>query len=198
MAGKQFEATDLLNPFGLIGTLGSSMSSQTTAADIPEIAKANAVTAQNVAGSNVAGTNLGPQALDTANPFSQQALMRGDQALGAANVGAQAGTAGQQQEFAQALRQQMMGQGPSVANAQLQQAMQANAQQAAAQAASARGVNPALAQKMALQSAAGANQAAAGQAGVMRAQEQLGAMGQLGGAEACFGRLAGAIAWTGA
>lgn len=114
--------------------------------------------------------------LDVSNPYSQTALA-------AANPQAQAQTAGQQQNFVNALQQQASGQGgPNLGGIQLQNAMQANQQQNAAQAASMRGVNPALAQRQAMQSTAGFNQQAAGQAAQVGAQQQLAAQQQLGGA----------------
>jgi hypothetical protein len=79
------------------------------------------------------------------------------------------------------LQAQAQGQGPSVAEQQLKAAQDQNMQQALALAASARGnVNPAMAQRVALQSQAQANQQSAQQAAVLKAQEQLQAQNQLG------------------
>jgi hypothetical protein len=90
-------------------------------------------------------------------------------------------TAGMQTQLAQALMQQMQGNGPSVAQNQLTQTTNANNQAAAGQVGSIKGINPALAARMILQNNAANNQAAAGQGATLRAQEQLGAAGQLGG-----------------
>jgi hypothetical protein len=82
----------------------------------------------------------------------------------------------------QALQAQAAGQGPSIAQNQLNQTTEQNVNRGVAQAASAKGVDPALAARMGLDATAQANQAAAGQGATLRAQERLGALGQLGGA----------------
>lgn len=88
----------------------------------------------------------------------------------------------QQQDFVTQLQQAAQGQGPSAATAMLQQAQQANTAQANALAASQQGnINAGLATRNAMQQAAQANQAATGQAQVMRNQEQLQARQMLGG-----------------
>jgi hypothetical protein len=87
-----------------------------------------------------------------------------------------------QQRLAQMLMQQAQGNGPSVAQNQLNQTTNANNQAAAGMLGSTRGINPALAARMILQNNAANNQNAAGQAATLRAQEQLGAAGQLGNA----------------
>lgn len=81
--------------------------------------------------------------------------------------------------LAQQLALQAQGQGPNPALSQLQQSTNANSQQAAAQAASTAGINPALAARLAVDAGANANQQAAGQAATMRANQELGAQGQL-------------------
>jgi hypothetical protein len=86
-----------------------------------------------------------------------------------------------QAALAQQLLAQSQGQGPNLANLQLQQATNQNNQQAAAAAASQRGMNPALAQRLVMQQQAMNNQNAAGQAGVLRAQQQLAAQQGLAG-----------------
>lgn len=80
------------------------------------------------------------------------------------------------------LMQQATGNGPSVAQNQLRQAQATNAAQQSSAAASARGgaMNAMLAQKNAADLSAQSAQQTAGQAATLRAQEQLGAMGQLG------------------
>lgn len=82
----------------------------------------------------------------------------------------------------QALQAQSEGRGPSIAQNQLNQTTEQNVNRGVAQAASAKGVDPALAARMGLDATAQANQNAAGQAATLRAQERLGALGQLGGA----------------
>lgn len=86
---------------------------------------------------------------------------------------------GQQGDLASQLRAQSMGEGPNIAALQLKQATDRNAAQAAGQIASQRGMNPALAARLIAQNQAAANQQAAGQAGLLRAQQQLAAQGQL-------------------
>lgn len=90
----------------------------------------------------------------------------------------------QQQELAKMLMEQAAGRGPSVAQQQLRQAQAANMAQQTAGAASAQGgaMNRALAQTSAANINSGLAQQTAGQAAELRAQEQLGAMGQASGA----------------
>lgn len=87
---------------------------------------------------------------------------------------------GQQGDLAKMLLAQAQGQGPNLAELQLQQATNQNNQQAAGALASQRGMNPALAQRLIAQQTAANNQNAAGQAGVLRAQQQLASQGALG------------------
>lgn len=93
-------------------------------------------------------------------------------------------TAQDQQAFINALNQQMNGSAPSVAQNQLNQATDQNVAQAFSMAASNRGVNPALAARMAMTTAAGANQQAAGDAATLRAQETNNLQSQLANAMA--------------
>lgn len=72
------------------------------------------------------------------------------------------------------------GEGPNPALEQLRQTTQANARAASGTAASARGINPAIAARMGVDAAAGANQQAAGQAATMSAQQQIAARQALG------------------
>jgi hypothetical protein len=85
-----------------------------------------------------------------------------------------------QSDFIKQLQAQMQGQGPSLANMQLQQATNRNIAQTMGQAASQRGVNPALAARLAMNNVAGANQQAAMDSGIIRQQEMLNAQQQLG------------------
>jgi hypothetical protein len=89
-------------------------------------------------------------------------------------------TYGNQGTLAQQLNAQANGQGPNLAQAQLQQATDQNNQKAAGAAASQRGMNPAIAQRIVAQNAAATNQAAAGQSATLRAQQQLNAEGAEG------------------
>jgi len=86
-----------------------------------------------------------------------------------------------QQGLAQALQAAMSGAGPSIAEQSLKQGTNRAIKQTAASIASQKGINPALAQRLAAESAANMTQEAAGQGALMRAQEQLAARGQLGG-----------------
>ena len=96
----------------------------------------------------------------------------GTQQQAAANAG--------QSQLANELEAQTAGKGPSLAGLQLQQATAQNIQGAAGAAASARGMNPAMAQRLAMQNEAATRQQAAGQAGLQRLQEQRTAQEQLG------------------
>jgi len=84
-----------------------------------------------------------------------------------------------QGNLANQLLAQSQGQGPNIAQMQLQQATDRNNQQAAGAMASQRGMNPALAARLIAQNQASNNQQAAGQSGLMRAQQQLAAQGAL-------------------
>lgn len=97
----------------------------------------------------------------------------------------------QQGTLAQQLLAQSQGQGPNIANLQLQQATNQNNQQAAGAIASQRGMNPALAQRIIENQTATNNQNAAGQSGVLRAQQQLAAQQGLAGV---YGQQAGEAA----
>jgi hypothetical protein len=99
---------------------------------------------------------------------------------GLKSYGQEQGARQNQSNFIQQLQQQMQGQGPSLANMQLQQATNRNIAQTMGQAASQRGVNPALAARLALTNAAGQNQQAAMDSAIIRQQEMLNAQQQLG------------------
>lgn len=87
--------------------------------------------------------------------------------------------AAMQMAQAQALQQQAAGQGPSLAQSQLQQGTNRNLAQQMALMASARS-NPAMAMRMSAMNAANIGQQSAQQAADLRLQEQLGAQGLLG------------------
>lgn len=110
-----------------------------------------------------AGIDLGQMQQAQMDP-TQQAQFRGDQ-----------------QSLVQALQARAMGQGgPSQAEMQMRQGMGDIARQQRAAAAGARGMSPALAQKMAAQNIAQAQQGMVGQTGMLRAQEQAQAQQSLG------------------
>lgn len=92
------------------------------------------------------------------------------------------GIAGQQQSLADILAARARGEGgPSLAELQLQQTLEANRRAAAGSlAAAGRGINPALAQRLLLQQQSTLGQQAGGQAAILRAQEQLAAQQALG------------------
>ncbi|WP_394825027.1 tail fiber domain-containing protein [Pendulispora albinea] len=94
----------------------------------------------------------------------------------------------QQMQGLQYLQNQIAGTGPSVAQQQMLQGLTAAQQQQASIAASARGggANLAAAQAASANAAAGLQQNAVQQGALLRAQEQLAAMGQ-------YGQLAGAL-----
>lgn len=89
-------------------------------------------------------------------------------------------TRGQNEQYITALQNMMSGQGPSLANTQLQAATDLNNRQAAGQIASIRGMNPATAARLILQNRAANDQTAANQSAQTRIQEQQMAMGQMG------------------
>lgn len=102
-------------------------------------------------------------------------------------LGQQQNLYGQQQGLADALLAQSKGQGPNPAQLQFQQNVNQNIAQQAGAIASQRGINPALAGRMAAQQGAAMNQQAAGQAGVLQAQQQLGAQQALGAQQQALG-----------
>lgn len=115
------------------------------------------------------------------NQQAQNLMNQGNQLAGYANNGAQGQTAAQQQALVQALQNQAAGNGPSVSQAMLQNALQANMANTNALAASQRGnTNAALANRMAMQQNAQSAQQAAANAVVGKQQEQLNAQNQLG------------------
>lgn len=97
------------------------------------------------------------------------------------SIANQGNTQAQQQALLSALQQQAAGNGPNPAQMQLNQATQANNAQNAGFLASQKGINPAIAERLAGQNAAQANQTSAGQAATLGAQQQLAAQNaQLG------------------
>lgn len=93
----------------------------------------------------------------------------------------------QQQALAQALLAQSQGQGPSLAQMQLQDATNRNIKQNAGLISSQKGVNPALAARLIANQSAQAGQSLAGQSAQARLMEQMQAQQQLGG---LYGNLA--------
>jgi hypothetical protein len=116
--------------------------------------------------------------LFTSNYRYDPTLRGGD--IAAAQQQQRANMAGQQ-ALAQQLQAQAMGVGPSVAQEALKQAMNRGTKQTTAAMASQKGINPALAQRMAADIGAQGMQETAAQGAQLRAQEQLGAQGALGG-----------------
>lgn len=114
----------------------------------------------------------------TAAPITQQTNLVPQIQQGQSNV---ENLYGVQNNLAQALQQQMAGQGPNLANALLHQATNQNMAQSAAMMASQQGINPALAARSAGQNLAQAQQQAAAQASLNQVQQQLMAQQQLGG-----------------
>lgn len=91
----------------------------------------------------------------------------------AVNGDAGSSTEAGQTALVRALQAQMAGNGPSLAQRQLQQATEQIQQQAAGAVASQRGINPALAARQILDAQNNAAQNAAGQSATLRLQEQL-------------------------
>lgn len=87
---------------------------------------------------------------------------------------------GQQQSLAQALQQQMAGNGPNPAQTQFMANQQSNIANAQGLIASQRGLNPALAARMGANQATAANQQAGLGSALLQQQQQLGATSNLG------------------
>lgn len=106
------------------------------------------------------------------NPYSQEYLQ--------GMVNNQGQIYGDQQTLAQALQQQMAGQGPNPAQTMFQGNQQSNIANAQGLIASQRGLNPALAARMGANAAAQGNQQAALGSALLQQQQQLGATSNLG------------------
>jgi hypothetical protein len=87
----------------------------------------------------------------------------------------------QQNQLAGNLQATLRGEGPSVAQLQMQQGLNQSLGNAASMAASQRGVSPAMAMRLAQQNQAQMAQNTVGQSGMLRAQEQMAARGELAG-----------------
>ena len=85
----------------------------------------------------------------------------------------------QQNQLAGNLQATLRGEGPSVAQLQMQQGLNQSLGNAASMAASQRGVSPAMAMRLAQQNQAQMAQNTVGQSGMLRAQEQMAARGEL-------------------
>jgi hypothetical protein len=119
---------------------------------------------------NLLGTSSEYQA---ASPFGADVTQQ--------NLQNQANVNASQIQLAQQLAAQTQGQGPNPAQQQYQQNVQQNVANAQGLISSQRGLNPALAARMGVNAAAQANNQAAGQSGILQAQQQLAAQQQLGG-----------------
>lgn len=140
--------------------------------------------AQNNAGFTAAGTNIAqPTTMDQAQGAygtAQSGLTQQQQLVNA--LSAQNGIQNQSNVFNQ-LQGVANGTGPNPAMAQLQQTTGQNVANQAALMAGQRGAsaNPALLARQAAQQGAATQQQAVGQGATLAAQQQLGALGQLGG-----------------
>lgn len=162
----------------LVGGIGSLIQYFMSQGDDAATAQAKAqsiadMTARTNNGFQAQQANLGPD-YDFASALnaSQQAAGMGvERAFGAGD---------QQQALADALRAQAEGTaGPSLAQMQLQQATDRTGKQAAGMIGAQRGLSAGTATRLAANAAAGANQEAAGQSAMLRAQEQLAAQNAL-------------------
>lgn len=97
-----------------------------------------------------------------------------------------------QNALAEALKAQMNGGGPNLANEQLKMATNRNIAQGAGMIGSQKGINPALATRLIANQTANANQEAAGQSSINRMAQQLEAQKQLAGVYGQQGQLANA------
>jgi hypothetical protein len=95
-------------------------------------------------------------------------------------AGPATGTIGQMGTLADALRAQMAGTGPSLAQLQLQSGLEQNKQAMASSIGSQRGINTGLAQRSIQEQGAQANQSVVNQSAQIRMAEQLAAQEQLG------------------
>lgn len=124
-------------------------------------------------------------AFGSQNTYSAQSapITTQDNLLG--NINQSYGRAGNiyddQRALAQALLAQSQGQGPSLAQMQLQDATNRNIKQNAGLISSQKGVNPALAARLIANQSAQAGQSLAGQSAQARLMEQMQAQQQLGG-----------------
>lgn len=135
--------------------------------DAARLAQANANISTNPALFQLQG---GAQRSQDLRGQAGQAMLRGSDFRGG------------QQQLLQQLQAQARGQGPSLAALQAQQAGNQGLMAQRAMAASAAPGQQGLAQRMAAQQGANITGSIAGQSAMGRAQEQLGALGQLGGA----------------
>lgn len=120
-------------------------------------------------------------ATDLRNQWAQQLAQVQGRAAPTIDQSQQAQFRAGQMQLMQDLQAQAAGQGPSLANLQLQQGTDNNIRQAMALGTTRQGVNPALAQRSIMNQATMAQQQAAQQAAVNRMQEQMAARQQLGG-----------------
>lgn len=124
-------------------------------------------------------------AFGSQNTFGAQSAPLTTQDNLTGNINQSYGRAGtvydQQQALAQALLAQSQGQGPSLAQMQLQDATNRNIKQNAGLISSQKGVNPALAARLIANQSAQAGQSLAGQSAQARLMEQMQAQQQLGG-----------------
>lgn len=118
----------------------------------------------------------------------QQAFLN---AIGNQGLNNQKSVFGQQQGLADQLQAVANGNGPNTAGAMLQQSTNQNIAQAAGTVANTKGINPALAARLAGQQAGQMQQTSANQAAMLKAQQQLGAMSQLGQQQNSMANLAG-------
>ena len=114
-------------------------------------------------------------AIDTSN---YQNLINTAQGQSAGGAGPTQGTLAQMQGLGETLQQQMAGNGPSLAQLQLQAALDQNASQSASMIGGQKGINAGLAARGIMGQTAAANQAAVNQSAQIRAQEQLNATNQ--------------------
>lgn len=158
-----------------VGAIGSAIAYFMSQGDdeATATAKAQAMVERTRNGFQAQQANLGPDynftnALDAAQ---RDAAMGVDRAFGAGD---------QQQALADALRAQAEGRGvPSLAEMQLAQATDRTAKQAAGMIGAQRGLSAGTATRLAANAGAAANQEAAGQAAMIRAQEQMQAQAAL-------------------
>lgn len=162
----------------LVGGIGSLIQWYMSQGDDAATAQAKAQSIADMASRTRNNFQAGPAQIgpdfNFADPMNASI---GNAAMGASRA---FGAGDQQQALADALRAQAEGTaGPSLAQMQLQQATDRTGKQAAGMIGAQRGLSAGTAARLASNAAAGANQEAAGQAAMLRAQEQLAAQNAL-------------------
>lgn len=173
---------------GLQGAAGGAMTGAALGSVVPGIGTAVGAVGGALLGGLMGGSSGDPGARyrNTLNRLSQGYGKRQAPQMGPAQQAAQSGFRGNQASLISQLEQLARGNGPSLAQLQMQDAMDraSGAQMAGAATAGGRGVNVGAATRQAMNNTAAQTQQAAKDTGMMRVQEQMDALKQLGGVTA--------------